>query len=457
MRSYLFDTIYPKAPKMISTENIALNQNTFDEDFTELHYRDLIRLAVKGYRVASYGDIPWGERFLLWRHDIDYSLNRSLALAKCENKEGLKATYFFNPHSNFYNIAESEQHALIKQILNLGHDLGLHFDASFHNVSSEQELNQLVCQEADYLQSLFGVRPLAFSFHNPVAELLKCEEDEYGGLVNCYSNRLKSDVTYCSDSNGYWRFRRLHDVLTESKDHCLQVLTHPGWWQKDQMAPRQRIFRSAYGRAAATMNCYDAGLQKHGRMNHTGELVALQFLKLSNPETYRLCDYLWNTEDFKTLYLTLWNILEGQVNRICRVQLRTVWNIPEVEINTFFEQLHLCSDGIVLFKEIFGQKLWDLAGKMEKDHLKWVNLRGSIIRGYSSTNPEKSKIGCLYMCQLIFKLGEYGKRQVFNYDGLRAEEEVLVQKMDSTRRTRFASNRWEDLKKHINVKGKEGE
>ena len=86
-----------------------------------------------------------------------------------------------------------------------------------------------------------------------------------------------------------------------------------------------------------------------------------------------------------------------------------------------------------------------------------MNLRGSIIRGYSSTNPEKSKIGCLYMCQLIFKLGEYGKRQVFNYDGLRAEEEVLVQKMDSTRRTRFASNRWKDLKKHINVKGKEGE
>jgi hypothetical protein len=78
---------------------------------------------------------------------------------------------------------------------------------------------------------LFGIRPVAFSFHNPLAAHLDCDADVYGGLVNCYSKRFKQEVAYGSDSNGYWRFWRIFDVLYEKKDARLQVLTHPGWWK----------------------------------------------------------------------------------------------------------------------------------------------------------------------------------------------------------------------------------
>ena len=117
--------------------------------------------------------------------------------------------------------------------------------------------------------SAFGLRPAAFSFHNPTEFLLLWERDTYGGLINCYSRTFKTTIPYCSDSNGYWRFRRLRDALESAQDPRLQVLTHPGWWQEVPLHPRERIFRSVYGRALDIMNLYDVVLHAEviGKLN----------------------------------------------------------------------------------------------------------------------------------------------------------------------------------------------
>lgn len=236
-------------------------------DFTTDHYRQLLRLALKNYEFTSYTDKEKTENFILWRHDCDYSLNRSLRLAQIEAEEGVKSTYFLLPHCDFYNLLEKRQSALIHEIIGLGHHIGLHFDAGFYDLTSEEQLDSLVRKEAGWLQDWFGVNVGVFSFHNPDAFSLGCEKDSYGGLVNCYSAYFKNNVGYCSDSNGYWRFRRMHDVLQKADDKCLQILTHPGWWQDTVMAPRERIERCVQGRAAATMADYDSLLLRHSRKN----------------------------------------------------------------------------------------------------------------------------------------------------------------------------------------------
>ena len=253
---------------MISIDNKPIRSISTDNDFTLNNYRQLIKLAKEKYEPASYKGIPFGRKFVLWRHDCDYSLNRSLSLAKIEHEEGIRATYFLNPHCEFYNPLESGQAQIVKSILGLGHDIGLHFDAAFYATESEAQLNDQVKQEAQLLEQVFGVRMSAFSFHNPSAFHLTCEAEIYGGLINCYSKRFKTKIPYCSDSNGYWRFRRLHDVFEQATDPCLQVLTHPGWWQNKPMPPRQRIYRCAYGRAEAAMRQYDNGLEQMGRETH---------------------------------------------------------------------------------------------------------------------------------------------------------------------------------------------
>lgn len=403
---------------MISSDNQPKLVTTSDEDFTEAHYRQLLRAAKVSYRFATYNAIPWGKRFILWRHDLDYSINRSVALACIEAEEGVTATYFVNPRSEYYNPFEPGQVRLLKHILGLGHRLGLHLDAAFHAVQDEEALNRNVAQEARWLEEAFGVRPDAFSFHNPSADHLRCDADHYSGLLNCYSQRFKTEVPYCSDSNGYWRFRRLHDVLTAATDRCLQVLTHPGWWQSISMPPRQRIFRSAYGRAQATMNGYDAALVEHGRINHAGLTDSLRFLQPLHPRVFDLCDYLWNQGHLATLFVELWRLHERQINQFCKAVFLKEWHVPATEVNAFFEDRLLVNDGWRLFKAVFASS-WQQAACLDEEQYKdWVALRNSLTHGRSTAPGGQLEEGSLFLCRTIERLVAWGRSQPMGYDGI---------------------------------------
>jgi len=73
-------------------------------------------------------------KHVLWRHDIDFSPQRALALAKTEASFGAVATYFVSPRLRFYNLFEPGIAAVIAQIVALGHTLGPHFDSEAYAV-----------------------------------------------------------------------------------------------------------------------------------------------------------------------------------------------------------------------------------------------------------------------------------------------------------------------------------
>jgi hypothetical protein len=239
-------------------------------DFTAAHYSELLQLAKASYRFVGFDEVRQDRNVILWRHDCDVSLNRALRLAEIERDHSVTSTYFLNPHSEFYNLLEKEQTRIVRRIVSLGHRLGLHFDAAYYELESEVDLARLLSVEAKLLTDWFDADISAFSFHNPTEFLLSCDKETYGGLMNCYSRAFRLTVPYCSDSSGYWRFDRLRDVLHRAQDPCLQVLTHPEWWQETPMYPRERICRSVYGRADAVLSSYDKLLETHGRRNDSG-------------------------------------------------------------------------------------------------------------------------------------------------------------------------------------------
>jgi hypothetical protein len=456
------DSIYTKAIDMISSDNQPNRATTSDEDFTEVHYRQLLRAARVSYRFATYDAIPWDTRFVIWRHDLDYSINRAAALAVIESEEGVTATYFVNPRSEYYNPFEPKQVQLLKHILSLGHRLGLHFDAAFHNIQNEEQLHIKVAQEGRWLEEAFGVRPDAFSFHNPGADNLQCGADQYGGLTNCYSQRFKTEVPYCSDSNGYWRFRRLHDVLTAATDSCLQVLTHPGWWQSKPMPPRQRIFRSAYGRAQATMNDYDAGLAKHGRINHAGLADLLCFLRPIHPRAFNLCDYLWNQGHLAALFAELWRIHECQINQFCKAIFLKEWQVPAADVNAFFADRPFAIDGSSLFSAVFGTTWQQAVGVDGRQYKDLVALRNSLINSGSSAAGEHFEKGCVLLCCAMDKLAAWGKSQPISYDGMshlgsigiptyKTANGTMYDKLEeiAVKTPNFPSKRWVQFKAEI--------
>jgi hypothetical protein len=94
-----------------------------------------------------------------------------------------------------------------------------------------------------------------------------CREWRYAEMINTSADYFQQKVGYCSDSNGYWRFRRLEDVLRERRDECLQVLTHGEWWQEDVMSPKQRFERCVQDWAGKAQAWYDDVLRDAGREN----------------------------------------------------------------------------------------------------------------------------------------------------------------------------------------------
>lgn len=420
-------------------------------DFTTNQYIELLRLAKKSYEFVGYGGRKPISKYVFWRHDVDLSLNRAARLAQIEHDEGVRTTYFLNPHCEFYNLFEKGQAQIIKKILSLGHDVGLHFDVGFYQIENEEDLDKWIVRETELLHDWFGVRVNAFSFHNPDAFMLACEKENYGGLINCYSKYFKTSVPYCSDSNGYWRFRRLRDVLEAATDSCLQVLTHPGLWQETVLSPRERVFRCVHGRANKTLFEYDEVLAKYGRENLAGPVDNLRFLKDIDAAYYHFCDYLWNNRMLQSLFIELYRLHERQLRRLCTAMFYKVWRVPACEVSVFFEGSALAVDGWRLFQVVFGISWVEASGCSEEEHKDWVKVSGQLFHESAHVASGKIEDGCVYLCGIIESIAKWGRaQQMIEYDGItclsKPDDQV---KMVGSEIDLTHSKKWEEFKSNI--------
>ncbi len=240
-------------------------------EFTETGFRHLLRqLKMESYRFAHYGEAA-DDRHVIWRHDVDYSMHRAARLAAIETEEGATATYFVNPRCAFYNLLEPEICRLLAEIRSRGHEIGLHFDASAYAVRiwTLPEVEEALSRERAILELILGEPIRSVSWHNPdLSNLLSFDADEIAGLVSAYGASLRRDYAYCSDSNGYWRFQPMAELIAAGHRR-LHLLTHPEWWTPEPLPPSARIDRAIMGRARAGRQSYDALLAKGGRRNVT--------------------------------------------------------------------------------------------------------------------------------------------------------------------------------------------
>ena len=249
---------------MRSCQNAGVTGDWHIEDFTEASYREIVVTARARYAFEPFGTEADGPH-VLWRHDVDYSMHRAVALARLEAEAGARATYFVTLHSDLYNVLEPAVHARAREIAALGHWIGLHFDAGFH---AGGELDERAAWEGRVLSETLEVPVKAVSLHNPsVSATVTFDAEELGGMVHAGARSVRDRYTYISDSNGYWRFDRLPEVVAAGAHERLHVLTHPEWWQERAMSPRARILRCIEGRGRASQATYDALLADNERVN----------------------------------------------------------------------------------------------------------------------------------------------------------------------------------------------
>lgn len=253
---------------MTSYKKISIENEYKFSDFTFDNYRKLIQLAKRRFRFLGYKiDLENELNYVIWRHDLEFSIQTACKLAQIEKEEGVKSTFFIQLHSEFYNTLDKRIIQLIRSyLIQSGHTIGLHFDAHFHNTKNVLALEKCILKDKLLLEDILEVPIDIFSFHNTNSFILSCEDDYYGTLLNVYSKKIKQ-IPYCSDSLGYWRYDRLQDRLEDSSITKLQVLTHDALWSDTPLAPRQRIIKSIKNDGDELLRIYDNYLYKFGHKN----------------------------------------------------------------------------------------------------------------------------------------------------------------------------------------------
>lgn len=237
--------------------------------FTIEHYAELVKLAKdQGFQFILHKDNYEEKRKdVIWRHDVEFSPDIALKMAEIEHNMGVQATYFFQTHSEFYNVFEPYFTRILNRIKELGHHIGLHFDSHYYGISNAEMLDKYISLDKKYFENVFNLKLDTFSFHNTTPFVLSCKEYQYGGLINVYADCFKMRYQYCADSTGFWRYEILDKVLRDKDVRHLHVLTHDAMWSEEVLSPRQRVRKSIQDNADRVKAQYDQILIDFGAKN----------------------------------------------------------------------------------------------------------------------------------------------------------------------------------------------
>ena len=94
-------------------------------DFTVTQYKKLLQsLILQGYHFQTFADFLRNpeEKTIILRHDVDLYPQNSLTFAKIQAEYKIKGVYYFRA------VSESWDDTIIKQIADLGHEVGYHYE-----------------------------------------------------------------------------------------------------------------------------------------------------------------------------------------------------------------------------------------------------------------------------------------------------------------------------------------
>ena len=81
--------------------------------FSYEDYKEIIRIVQSTGNQAGYEEALKADKFVIMRHDVEYSVDRAYALAKVESSMDFTSTFFFQWTNNSYNILSKKNMDMI--------------------------------------------------------------------------------------------------------------------------------------------------------------------------------------------------------------------------------------------------------------------------------------------------------------------------------------------------------
>jgi len=95
------------------------------KDFTVAIYKEFLQSLIEAnYSFQTFDEFlkTPKDKTIILRHDVDLRPQNSLEFAKIQHAFGLRGTYYFRA------VPESWDEAIIKEIANMGHEIGYHYE-----------------------------------------------------------------------------------------------------------------------------------------------------------------------------------------------------------------------------------------------------------------------------------------------------------------------------------------
>jgi hypothetical protein len=208
-------------------------------DYTYRSYLELLDHVRRcGHRICRFCDLPVEGRFVILRHDIDYSVIKAREMAEIEHRAGVHSTIFLLLSSPYYNLLTDANLRAVRDIIAMGHEIGFHFDTDLVADLPLPDRGPEIARQARLLGSMLGVEVTAVAQHNPSLTPVRVRVD---GFVDAYDDQYFKNIAYVSDSRRLFgtpdlrEFFRVHDRA--------QLLIHPLWWHEREKT-RWESFRA---------------------------------------------------------------------------------------------------------------------------------------------------------------------------------------------------------------------
>jgi hypothetical protein len=225
------------------------------DSFDDATYWSLLSRIAATHRLvrfAGFRESDVAAPFCILRHDVDYSPRAALRLAEQEAERGVRATYFLLAGTGYYNLLAPEHAHVARTLVELGHEVGLHYDVNSFAPFEREAWPRLLRAQAALLSELAGAPVVSMAMHQPA---LNGDDPFRGmdlGLVNAYDGRFTRDTTYVSDSCRAWRNSGWEMLTSGVFPPRLHLCLHPiNWSPVDR--DRMTIFRDVHDELAARL------------------------------------------------------------------------------------------------------------------------------------------------------------------------------------------------------------
>ncbi len=215
-------------------------------EFTLKSYETMIKKIYKnGYEFAYYKGYEKYKKAVILRHDIDVDVKKAVEMAKLEKSLGVSSTYYVLLTSDFYNLFSKKNEERLNVILDLGHHIGLHFDEVRYGENCN--VVEKIEEELEVLEEYLGRTIDTVSMHRPSKKTL---DENYkirnGETINSYSTEFFKGFKYISDSRKNWGGEGkedLFEIIENGTYHRLHILTHPIWYDVEEISLRSSLER----------------------------------------------------------------------------------------------------------------------------------------------------------------------------------------------------------------------